>query len=176
MVGSVLVVGGVVVFALAGGIPRKPQAVAFPEITPQPMCGHGPSPHDAPSVSNTSVANVSNMAYSVWCGAGLSEGFSSGVTISIEPNGFPDPAQTFRNMADFYGASVGTIQGVPALEEDPLHSAKPLEGAAVFFVINDLYITVMSNGSVALSDVVKVAEAIPPAMPVAGHERFILPS
>jgi hypothetical protein len=58
-----------------------------------------------------------------------------------------------------------TVQGVPALEEDALNSDDPGRFGSVFFVFNDLYIRVSGNGSIALSDLVTVAQSISPSLP-----------
>ena len=151
---------GVSVGGVANPAPALPP---FPE-----RCGHGDSPQEAPSVAYTPLANASNMTYSVWCGPDvLIEGFRSGIRIAMESNGFPDPAQAFRQQAsqDGVGASVQTVQGVPALEEDALNSDDPGRYGSVAFVINDLYIRIWGNGSIALPDLVAVAQTITPSFP-----------
>jgi hypothetical protein len=170
LVGTTLAVGAVGLVLFLGRLGAGGGTHAFPEISLPPFpqrCGQGDSPQEAPSVADAKLASASTMTYSVWCGAGLVEGFSSGVRISMEPNGYPDPTSAFRQMAkqDGVGAFVAKVQGVPALEEDALNSDEPGRYGSVFFVIDDLYVRVWGDGSNALPDLLAVAESITPSLP-----------
>jgi hypothetical protein len=158
---------GFVLVARAQPSNRQPSSMISAPPLPQ-RCGQGDAPMEAPSVASAPLANQTTMTYSVWCPyPGLAQGFASGVRITMRPNEFADPTAVLQAMAEEngVGATVGSVQGVPALEVDPFQDPGSGRYGSVEFVINDLFVGVYGDGSIDLPGLVTVAESISATLP-----------
>jgi hypothetical protein len=170
------IVGVVLIAALATALAvvgrekdGRPVPLGITNIPMPEACGEGASPHDAASLAAAPLASDSNMTYSVWCGDELVEEFNSGVSVILQPNPWPDPAANWKEMAGESeqggGTSVGSVQGVPAFEQE-INPANPNLLGSVFFVVNNVYVMVLGDGTIPLKNLLVVAESVKPSLPV----------
>ena len=87
--------------------------------------------------------------------------FPSGINIYLDQNGLSDPAATWKAMAaqDPTDTSVGAVQGQPAAFIDPAKSKGGANGS-ISFVVRGTWIVVEGNGSIPLSDLIRVTNGL----------------
>jgi hypothetical protein len=110
------------------------------------------------ALPSTELANGDNMNQVVLCSTDQVElDFESGVIVTLGVNHLVDPPKEWMTLAEQYPEfSTGTVGGVPASLADPAKGAL----GGVDLVENGIRITVTGDGSIALPDLIAVAESI----------------
>jgi len=89
--------------------------------------------------------------------------FTSGIVVLQEADSIGDPARAWQRLAnqDSVDTSVGTVQGEPAALIDPAKSNGGALGS-VTVVLGGTIVWVVGDGTLSISDLVRVADSLRP--------------
>jgi hypothetical protein len=149
------------------GIAQSRLAVSSCEETGQPTtlaqaAGASPFtllvPHDPLADAGSTASLVGLWQCS---GSEIETRFSSGITVWEDTNDIPDPAASWKALADQdpVETSVGSVQGQPAALIDPAKSPGGANGS-VTFVLSGTWVVVEGNGHISIADLIRVAESM----------------